>query len=744
MFRVVPLIGIIAGCTTKNTDTGVEEDSLSSAVEDSRCETAFYYATDTEPDGVLLAGEFNDWATDEHELQEWAPGQWGISIPVEPGVYAYQFIEFTEWEHDGALLWTCDSAATLAVCDESTTHDLEWAQDCAPGRAGCNSMIRIDGCESPKITVDTMDTSDGILRLSGSVQTKAGTPAEVQVYLNDEPLPVTTDGSLFHVEQVAISEGRHFIDITAVDELGFEAEPHYIPFWNDDWTPEKAVIYHALIDRVANGDTNNDQSEETTHAITDWAGGDLAGLIASLPYLDSLGINTIWLSNPQAGPSGAWGGDCNATYSSYHGFWPKDWDSVDPHLGTMDDLDAFIAAAHDRGMRVWMDWVGNHVHSEHPLAVNTNQFHAQAICKHTNWEGVSNWDLIPESCWFTDYMPDWDHSDTAVIDSVVEMAVDWAKRRHLDGLRVDAAKHMSHAVVYNLRSRTEEALVPNGSDFVFPLIGETFDQAPLIKAYIGDDQLHGQFDFPLYWAIRSAFIDESIAVKSVVQQAAAVESNYNGGMMSTFLGNLDVSRFLTAAHEFNGDVCPDGSIRQAGTPDDGLAFDRLRLAWTLLFTQPGMPLVYYGDEFGLPGYGDPDNRQPLWWHNADLKIHDAQSLQGELPSGPARVLETVRRLSAARAEHPSLRGGTQTEWWDDGGGLYATAHERDGDQAIVILNRTGSEQWLENGLSFAGLREGQWTDVLTDDVFTAVNDQLTISVPAYSPRVLVAAEEDTP
>ena len=93
--------------------------------------------------------------------------------------------------------------------------------------------------------------------------------------------------------------------------------------------------------------------------------------------------------------------------------------------------------------------------------------------------------------------------------------------------------------------------------------------------------------------------------------SSAMETNYPGGLMSTFLGNLDVGRFLTAAHEGNGDVCPDGELRQAGAPEDGLAFDKLRLAWTLLFTQPGMPLVYYGDEFGLPGYGDPDNRQPF-------------------------------------------------------------------------------------------------------------------------------------
>jgi glycosidase len=320
------------------------------------------------------------------------------------------------------------------------------------------------------------------------------------------------------------------------------------------------------------------------------------------------------------------------------------------------------------------------------------------------------------------------------------MAVDWATEHKLDGLRVDAAKHMSHAVLFNLRSRTQEALSPPGSNFLFPLIGETFDDAPLINAYIGPDQLHGQFDFPLYWTLRNAFIYDTASVGDAVRQAASMESNYPGGLMSTFLGNLDVGRFLTEAHEYSSNVCPDGDIRQAGAPEDGLAFDRLRLAWTLLFTQPGMPMVYYGDELGLPGYGDPDNRQPLSWHGVDLTEHDAMSLAETLPSGPARVLDTVTKLTAARSSHPALRGGSQVQWWEGGPGLYATAHVRDGDQAIVILNRTDTEQWLDNGLRFAGLTGEQWTDVLSGEQFMAGEDRLIVSVPPYTPRVLVLTE----
>ena len=93
---------------------------------------------------------------------------------------------------------------------------------------------------------------------------------------------------------------------------------------------------------------------------------------------------------------------------------------------------------------------------------------------------------------------------------------------------------------------------------------------------------------------------------------------------------------------------------------------------------------------------------------------------------------------------PCFVGGVASQWWDGGPGLYATAHTRDGDQAIVILNRTDSEQWLDNDLAFAGLTGQRWVDVLSDEEFTANAQRLTVSVPAFSPRVLVVSDEESP
>ena len=169
------------------------------------------------------------------------------------------------------------------------------------------------------------------------------------------------------------------------------------------------------------------------------------------------------------------------------------------------------------------------------------------------------------------------------------------------------------------------------------------------------------------------------------------------------------------------------------------AYQRLALAWTVLFTQPGMPMIYYGDEFGLPGYGDPDNRQPLSWHGIDL-AQPYDGVMASLSEGPAHVLNTVSRLAQARAIHAALREGERTEWWNGGDGLYATAHVSGDSEAIVVINRTDSEQWLDNGIAFAGLTSPRWSNILTDQSMSTDGDRLVFSIPPNTAQVWVGVQ----
>jgi glycosidase len=397
-------------------------------------------------------------------------------------------------------------------------------------------------------------------------------------------------------------------------------------------------------------------------------------------------------------------------------------------------------------MRVIMDWVANHVHETHPyVAEHPEWFHDQGICK-DSVDGQQNWDRIPESCAFAEYLPDIDYSQPEAMVTMLDDALWWATRYELDGFRVDAVKHMPHAVTYNLQSLVKQRLEHRGSGLStdFYTVGETFDSYDRIAAYIGDDQLDGQFDFDLYHALRGAFLRPGDAELAVLYDSYETSrAVYGDAPMSTFLGNHDVLRWVSEGSEGWVDPCQNGQIAHAPAPSDPWAYEGLRLGFTFLFTMPGRPLVYYGDELGMPGRNDPDNRQPLWWHAGDgsgdfSAVGSVDDLAATVGPEQAATLRHVRALAQARRDHPALYSGGWIEWWREYD-LFAAARSHGSDHALVLLNRSFDDRTLVNGMGFAGLPQGTYEDVLTGQVFTTAGDQLTVDVPARGSRVLIYA-----
>jgi glycosidase len=477
-------------------------------------------------------------------------------------------------------------------------------------------------------------------------------------------------------------------------------------------------------------------------------GGDFAGLQAFLPYLDDLGVTVLWISNPQENAPDAWSGDCDATYSGYHAYWPGKARAVQPQFGTSAELTELVSAAHARGMRVIMDWVGNHLHENHPW-VNSHPdwFNEQALCGDSTHDG-SNWDNIPESCWFTSYLPDIDYSQPNALVEMVDEAMWWATAYQMDGFRVDAVKHMSHAVHRNLNSeiarRIEHTAV--GGDHRFLTLGETFDGYDAIAAYVNEDELDGQFDFPMYWTIDDVFASQVTTLDALVLAGQVASTTFGGATMSNFLGNHDVIRFTSKAAEGDVGSCWEGNeLATAYATTDSNVYDRLILAWSWLFTQPSPPTIYYGDEIGMPGYTDPDNRQPLWWHTGgDLAgVESVDDLAARVGKDQARVLQAVKALANGRRDNPVFWRGETTEWWAQpmkSPNLLALARvdQESGGEMILVMNRSWDTVELSNGLSFAGLsEEGTWRDLLTQETFNATSDALSFTMSPYQARLLL-------
>ncbi len=718
----LPLLALLfAGCGKSDSSEDSAADSDTGSAVDTHfparsCETRFVYQS--EAFGVNLAGEFNDWSTTATPME---PGDDGFEVTLDlaPGAYAYKFVE-----KDGSLRWTCDPESELFHCEQGV--DASGWQDCSPGAGSCNSFVVVEDCNQPRLHVLGVDVAAELVQIELAYEPGSNGARIEDLSVEKEGLPqeVQWDGTgTLQLEFADLEAGRHRVWIQARDTDGSVSEPLSIPFWNDGSTWQDGLLYFPMVDRFANAESSNDWSEGPVSDAADYFGGDWKGIEEELDALLELGVRSLWLTAPQDNPEGAWGDKCGTDFSGYHGYWPSSVEDFEEHFGGEAGFVSLVDAAHSRGMRVMVDWVGNHVHQDHPYHQDHSDWFAQSplLCQDAN-----NWNDYPETCWFDAFLPDVNYSQSPALSQMIDDAVAFAKKYDLDGYRVDAVKHMPRAVVHNLVRELESALEYEGTNFEFYTLGETFDGSrDVVASYVGGGLLDGQFDFPLYFSLRSAMFGTGSTLQDLEASLSQSQAVYGDAPMSTFLGNHDVERFVSEAAEgVQGECHPDNNFWNPASPPEGTdAYQRLRLAWTWLLTRPGLPLVYYGDEIGLPGYFDPDNRQPMRFGS-------------ELSGEEAATRAHVRALGTARLEYPALSAETGLLWWDEAQ-VMARLTQHDEDWALSILNLSGAERALSNGLAWAGMPEGQWRDLLTGESYVAANDNLTVSVPALSSRVLI-------
>jgi glycosidase len=421
------------------------------------------------------------------------------------------------------------------------------------------------------------------------------------------------------------------------------------------------------------------------------------------------------------------GGD-TYQYSAYHGYWPSKLDQVESRLGTEEELKGLVDAAHAKGVKVIIDYVMNHVHDsspvyqEHPewfwpqnLANGNSCLCGTAACP---WDGEPG-----RRCWFTPYLPDFDFTKPEARAFSVDNAIAWAERLGIDGFRLDAVKHIEDQWLFDLRARVRAELEPALGEH-FYMVGETFTgDKNLINRYVNPcSMLDGQFDFPWRMEVTAKLLMRKGKMKDLEGFLAANENSYGGGraVMSTFLGNHDIPRVVHFAEntplwgsEWDGGK--DRNWNNVPPSPAGLeAYERLAVGFTLLLTTKGAPLIYYGDEYGMAGAGDPDNRRFMQWSGYN--------------AGQLKLNAHIKKLTALRAQHPAMRRGTRTPIGPAADETLAFALQADGDSVIVALNRADTPQTV------SGVPAGNYVDALTG---AAVNGGAAVTVPARGSLVLV-------
>ena len=620
-----------------------------------------------------------------------------------------------------------------------------------------NSKLEVPDCERPLIELVSLDTDTATGRIDVVVQIVDGASApgisadSVTVRLNGAPLTGATYHApshrlLFSVAGAAVP-GKYSFLVDAANANG-PAETLYLPVWLEEepfhW--EDAVLYFLFVDRFANGDPSNDGGADCPGGIVwdlaDWMGGDWKGALDKLEegWFEDLGVTALWITAPQNNPSICGQGTfASRLYSSYHGYHPESQRDVEEHFGTADDFRALVEAAHARGIRVLVDAVINHVHANHPWDDQHEDWFnypesgniADLICG--TGCGGNCWDAEPIRCWFMDYLPDIDYQVDDAVEAVTDDLVWWVEEFGLDGFRVDAVKHVEDALVYELRAELGDHAETTGD--VFYTVGETFvggDDAgiALLERYINPWMLHGQFDFPLFWDIRGAFTADGMSLSQLATRLEQVQTVYGpNALMSNFLGNHDVTRFLSDARGDADDAQNPPPAPAAGDPGLDALYGRLELAFGFLMTIPGIPLIYYGDEVGLVGAGDPDNRRMMVFDNFPVPQQE-------------RLLQLVQRLGQARRDSVALRRGELRvlEPREDDHLAY-TRRMGTGEAALVALNRHATTAWTASlDVSALGWSDGQ---VLHDAASGAPHTlqvsggRATITVPPRSEGGLV-------
>jgi glycosidase len=500
-----------------------------------------------------------------------------------------------------------------------------------------------------------------------------------------------------------------------------------VPSTSFDW--RDAVIYFAFIDRFLSGDTNNNAPISDTKLIGDaanWQGGDWKGLTSKITdgYFASLGVNTIWITVPMDSSETVGQGDDGKWYTGYHGYWPRDLTKPEKRFGSTTELQTLVTTAHGKGIKIIADYAMNHVHKDSPIYqahMSDGWFHPLSqggqtcICG----SGICDWEgSYAKSCWFRDYLPDWNFTNTDARKYSIDNAMMWIKTYGFDGFRLDAVKHIEVSWLTDLRARLLTEVEATTKQHVY-LVGETFTgNRDLIKSFIAPcAQLDGQFDFPLRVQLVKNVIMRQGKMSDLISFMDGNTSYYGTSVMSTFIGNHDVPRAIHFAEDTPmwSDVWAGGKDRnwsnQPTQPSGSSAYERLAVGFALLWTNRGAPLIYYGDEIGLAGAGDPDNRRKMPWAG----YSGAQTA----------LLTKVQKLGAIRAAHPALRRGDRTTLSSsDDTWVYQMV---DGtDRVYVAINRSDSDKTV------TGLPSGALTDQLAGTKVTGPS----ISVPARTALVL--------
>ncbi|RNC87689.1 MAG: alpha-amlyase [Winogradskyella sp.] len=473
---------------------------------------------------------------------------------------------------------------------------------------------------------------------------------------------------------------------------------------------DAANIYFLLTDRFNNADSSNDLMygrKGDAAKLRGYMGGDLKGVTQKINegYFTDLGINAIWMTpiveNIHAGTDEGTG----MSYG-FHGYWAKDWTAIDANLGTKEDLQELVDAAHSKGIRVVLDAVINHtgpVTDQDPVWPS-DWVRTEPQCQYTNYENTVTCTLVKN-------LPDVRTDSNENVELPPQLVAKWkAEGRYeqevkeldaffertghpraprfyimkwltdyitefgIDGYRADTVKHTEPYVWQEFKTECDYAFAQfkkNNPDKAmdntdFYLVGEIYNygisSGKLFdfgdkKVNYYDDKFTSQINFEFKWNAKQ-------------MPAKEVFEKYNAMLQ--------------------GDLKGFGVLNYMSSHDDGQPFDKERKmpykTADLLFLTPGTSQIYYGDEIAREldvegATGDANLRSPMDWEKANTNTETAN------------ILSHWQKLGTFKANHPAVGAGQHSLISEDEGLVFSRV--RGNDKVIVGIELPEGEKSIE-------------------------------------------------
>jgi len=661
---------------------------------------------------VSIRGDMTSWMELPLHMMD---GKWQVRMDLNPGSYHY-----------------------LLVVNGRDMTDPTNPVQIDNNSGGFNSVLSIPGFDrslTPHFSPESFVNFDLTLEVSNQ-------PDEVFVFWENFRLPVqhvSRHGDHLHVyiPGDASAKERSFLRIRGYNQHGPSNDlliplQYGVPVTDANiltrQDKEKTILYFMMVDRFNNGNPANDDPIEDPEVDprANFYGGDLEGITQKIEegYFSDLGINAIWLSPITQNPYEAYREypAPHRKFTGYHGYWPITLTSVDHRFGDNQAMHRMVETAHSNNISVMLDFVSNHVHQENPL-IKENPDWATQLNLPDGRRNLRLWDEHRLTTWFDEFLPSLDYSNPEVLKVMTDSAFFWIEEFKLDGFRHDATKHIPQEFWRALTRKLKEDHMASKDQRLFQ-IGETFGNRELIGSYVGSGLLDGQFDFNLYFDARSAFAIDGVSFKMLDFSLHQTFNQYGFiHMMGNITGNHDMARFISLAGGglgFDEDQAEAGWSRTVEVGDP-VGYDKLASLTAFIMTIPGVPVIYYGDEIGLPGAGDPDSRRPMKFeslgeHELDLK-------------------EKTAKLAKLRNTHPVfVYGDFRTLLAEEHAYAYARSYfEQTG---IVVFNKSREVKTITITLS-PRLAKGAYTAHFRHE-FSLEGTTLKLILPPNSFEVLSA------